>query len=90
MNSTTTCSYSNKVCGFGSCTLPTHTWHWGSSTCVTRETSSSSTPTYNAVIEVPANGTTTTNLEVISTVWLIFTLAIIIATAVAFITKKLT
>jgi len=35
--STTTCTYSHKTCGFGTCTLPTHPWQWGSSTCVTTQ-----------------------------------------------------
>lgn len=36
-NATTTCTWSNKTCGFGTCTLPTHHWEWGSRTCTTIE-----------------------------------------------------
>jgi len=41
MQSTTTCTYTNKTCGYGTCTLPTHYWQWGSSTCHTVQSTTS-------------------------------------------------
>jgi len=85
MNSTTTCQWTGKTCGYGSCTLPTHVWNFATQTCATTVSSP-----MQQVVTGGTNSTTTENFYAIGIFTMLLIVATVVTVAVTFVTRKLT